>query len=93
MRFATFADLHCFDCHHSPLPASLAQAVKALMVVAIYLTYPLQMYVPFQLLTPSVTRPFSDPRKKRVAEYVLRTLLVLLTCELGQREVIKGLRA
>ncbi|XP_071522387.1 proton-coupled amino acid transporter-like protein pathetic [Panulirus ornatus] len=63
------------------LPASepLALAVKILMALSVYLTYPLQMYVPIQILTPTVTSRFESKRSKMVAEYVLRTTLVLLT--------------
>lgn len=62
-----------------PPDEGLAQAVKILMALSIYMTYPLQIYVAFEILTPSVRRHFDDPKKKLVAEYVLRTSLVLLT--------------
>lgn len=56
----------------------LAQAVKILISLAVYMTYPLQIYVPFEILTPFVVRRFDD-NKKIIAEYVFRTLLVLFT--------------
>ncbi|XP_027207368.1 proton-coupled amino acid transporter-like protein pathetic isoform X1 [Penaeus vannamei] len=62
-----------------PPNEGLAQSVKILMAVAVYLTYPLQMYVPFELLTPSLRNRFDSPRNKFLAEYALRTCLVLLT--------------
>ncbi|XP_045610493.1 proton-coupled amino acid transporter-like protein pathetic [Procambarus clarkii] len=63
------------------LPASdpLAEAVKIAMALSVLLTYPLQMYVPFEILIPSVTRRFTTKKGKLVAEYAFRTAMVLLT--------------
>ncbi|XP_068245513.1 proton-coupled amino acid transporter-like protein pathetic isoform X2 [Palaemon carinicauda] len=61
-----------------PSREPLSQAVKILISIAVYMTYPLQIYVPFEILTPFVVRRFDD-RKKIIAEYVFRTLLVLFT--------------
>nr|XP_053654390.1 proton-coupled amino acid transporter-like protein pathetic [Cherax quadricarinatus] len=63
------------------LPASdpLAQTVKLLMAIAVYMTYPLQMYVPVEILLPAVTRHFHTKCTKTIAEYVFRTAMVLLT--------------
>ncbi|XP_063591704.1 proton-coupled amino acid transporter-like protein pathetic [Penaeus indicus] len=62
-----------------PPNEGLAQSVKILMAAAVYLTYPLQMYVPFEILAPSLRNRFDSPRNKFLAEYTLRTCLVLLT--------------
>lgn len=61
----------------------LAQTVKITMAVAVYLSYPLQMYVVYEIMAPVVRRRFEGERKKIIAEYVCRSLLVLLTFALA----------
>lgn len=63
---------------------ALAQAVKILMALAVFMSYPLQMYVPYTILTPSILEKFapeetSSVARRRAVEYVFRTLCVLLT--------------
>ncbi|XP_042231441.1 proton-coupled amino acid transporter-like protein pathetic [Homarus americanus] len=63
------------------LPPSepLSQTVKILMALAVYMTYPLQMYVPYEVLRPTVTRRFTTHKGKMVAEYIFRSCMVFLT--------------
>ncbi|XP_064098734.1 uncharacterized protein LOC135209930 [Macrobrachium nipponense] len=61
----------------------LAQSVKIAMAVAVYLSYPLQMYVVYEIMAPVVRRRFEGETKKTIAEYVCRSLLVLLTFSLA----------
>lgn len=56
------------------------------MSMAIFMSYPLQMYVPYTILTDSILEKFAPPEtssKVRVVavEYTFRTCCVLVTCE------------
>ncbi|KAK7079824.1 hypothetical protein SK128_017929 [Halocaridina rubra] len=62
-----------------PPNEGLAQAVKIMIATAVYLTYPLQMYVVYEIFTPSVRDLFEGSAKKAIAEYVMRTALVIIT--------------
>ncbi|KAK8379494.1 hypothetical protein O3P69_019424 [Scylla paramamosain] len=67
-----------------PFDDALAQAVKILMALAVFLSYPLQMYVPYEILTPSILEKFapehnSSAARRRLIEYVFRTACVLFT--------------
>lgn len=62
---------------------SLAQLVKILMAVAIYLTYSLMLYVPSEIMWPHLRTRFHSNRAKRVGEYAFRAFLVLITCKYG----------
>lgn len=66
-----------------PPREGLAQAVKILMALAIFFTYPLMMYVTFEIGIPVVTRIVEGKMKKLIVEYVFRTALVLLTFALA----------
>nr|CAI5833893.1 unnamed protein product [Callosobruchus analis] len=55
------------------------QSVRVLMAVAIFLSYPLQFYVPFSILWPTIDNHFQTEKSKEVAEYISRTALVLVT--------------
>jgi len=58
---------------------SLAQSVKIMIAVAIFLTYALQFYVPFEIIWRRV-KPHCK-NNERVVEYGLRIVLVILTGE------------
>ncbi|CAH1979959.1 unnamed protein product [Acanthoscelides obtectus] len=62
-----------------PTDEVLAQSVRVLMAIAIFLSYPLQFYVPFSILWPSIEKHFYTDKSKEIAEYVSRTALVLFT--------------
>ncbi|KAJ8919552.1 hypothetical protein NQ315_002174 [Exocentrus adspersus] len=57
----------------------LAQSVRLMMALAIFLSYPLQFYVPFNILWPTVEKHFHTEKNRDIAEYLLRTLLVFIT--------------
>ena len=60
----------------------LASLVKIMMSLAITFTYPLQFYVPVDIINPYIQDKL-DPRHHLKAEYLLRLLLVLLTFTLA----------
>ncbi|XP_064099323.1 proton-coupled amino acid transporter-like protein pathetic isoform X2 [Macrobrachium nipponense] len=66
-----------------PPREGLAQAVKILMALSIFFTYPLMMYVTFEIGIPVVTRIVEGKKKKLIVEYAFRTALVLLTFALA----------
>ncbi|KAK7790535.1 hypothetical protein R5R35_011941 [Gryllus longicercus] len=60
----------------------LAQSVKIMFAIAIFITYALQCYVPVEIIWGSyLSKKFekSSPRKQIFYEYVLRTMIVLVT--------------
>ncbi|XP_042228127.1 proton-coupled amino acid transporter-like protein CG1139 [Homarus americanus] len=62
-----------------PPSDALAQLVKILMAVAIYLTYSLMLYVPAEIMWPHLSPRFHSARGKRLGEYAFRAFLVLIT--------------
>ncbi|XP_068245460.1 proton-coupled amino acid transporter-like protein pathetic isoform X2 [Palaemon carinicauda] len=66
-----------------PPREGLAQAVKIMMALSIFFTYPLMMYVTFEIGVPVVTRIVEGKKKKLLVEYIFRTALVLLTFALA----------
>lgn len=57
----------------------LAQSVRLMMAIAIFLSYPLQFYVPFNIIWPSIEKKFQTEKSCDIAEYVTRTILVFIT--------------
>ncbi|XP_055640560.1 proton-coupled amino acid transporter-like protein pathetic isoform X2 [Toxorhynchites rutilus septentrionalis] len=60
-----------------PVEDILAQAVKLMIAVAIFLTYTLQFYVPMEIIWKNVKHNFNE--HKNAAEYSIRIGLVVLT--------------
>ncbi|XP_058816791.1 proton-coupled amino acid transporter-like protein pathetic isoform X1 [Topomyia yanbarensis] len=60
-----------------PVEDVLAQAVKVMIAVAIFLTYTLQFYVPMEIIWKNVKHNFNQ--HKETAEYAIRIGLVTLT--------------
>lgn len=60
-----------------PVVEPLAQSVKVMIAIAIFLTYGLQFYVPMEIIWKGVGQYFGS--KKLAAEYSIRTFLVLAT--------------
>ena len=58
----------------------LAQCVKLLMALAVFLTYPIQFYVPAHILVPYIVRKVDGKKMKLVVDVTSKTLMVLLTC-------------
>lgn len=64
-----------------PLAVSrMYQTVKLLYCFGIFITFALQFYVPAEILIPPAVARVSDSWKKPV-DLLLRTLLVIFTCE------------
>lgn len=63
---------------------SLAQLVKVLMALAIYLTYSLMLYVPAEIMWPHLAPRFHSSKAKCLGEYAFRAFLVLVTCKYAQ---------
>ncbi|XP_055378661.1 proton-coupled amino acid transporter-like protein CG1139 isoform X2 [Condylostylus longicornis] len=61
-----------------PIEDILAQSVKIMIAIAIFLTYTLQFYVPIQIIWKGIKHKFSPDNHVR-GELVLRTLMVILT--------------
>lgn len=57
----------------------LAQSVRLMMAIAIFLSYSLQFYVPFNIMWPPIKKHFEDEKSREIAEYVTRTILVFVT--------------
>ncbi|KAG0716570.1 Proton-coupled amino acid transporter 4 [Chionoecetes opilio] len=62
-----------------PPSDNLAQMVKVLMALAIYLTYSLMLYVPAEIMWPHLAPRFHSTKAKCLGEYAFRAFLVLLT--------------
>ncbi|XP_045622971.1 neutral amino acid uniporter 4 isoform X2 [Procambarus clarkii] len=58
---------------------NLAQLVKILMALAIYLTYSLMLYVPAEIMWPHLSSKFHSTRGKLLGEYAFRAFLVMIT--------------
>lgn len=56
--------------------SSLAQSVKVIISIAVFLTYPLQLYVPIQVIGESIKSCFS-PKYETSLDYTIRILLVV----------------
>ncbi|CAG9858641.1 unnamed protein product [Phyllotreta striolata] len=62
-----------------PSDEFLAQSVRLLMASAIFLSYSLQFYVPFNIMWPCISKYFNNEKSRETAEYVTRTVLVFIT--------------
>jgi len=62
------------------LPAEeiVAEMIKLVMVVSICSSYAMQFYVPIPIIWPSISKHFSFIGNDTVAEYIFRTILVIL---------------
>lgn len=59
----------------------LAESVRLMMALSIFLSYALQFYVPMDIIWPSIKPLIPTEKMQLISEYVFRTFLVLLTCE------------
>uniref|UniRef100_A0A2P2I7U1 Proton-coupled amino acid transporter 4-like n=1 Tax=Hirondellea gigas TaxID=1518452 RepID=A0A2P2I7U1_9CRUS len=66
-----------------PPGETLAQCVKLLMGLSVFMTYPIQFYVPASILTPFVVAKITSPSKKKIVGTAFKTSLVLLTFSLA----------
>ena len=64
------------------LDYSVAEMIKLVMVVSICSSYAMQFYVPIPIIWPSISKHFSFIGNDTVAEYIFRTILVILICKI-----------
>ncbi|XP_054261216.1 proton-coupled amino acid transporter-like protein CG1139 isoform X3 [Macrosteles quadrilineatus] len=57
----------------------LAQSVRLMMAVAIFLSYGLQFYVPMSIIWPPIKARIADEQNQRIAQLLIRTGLVIIT--------------
>ncbi|KAF5282182.1 hypothetical protein FQR65_LT02879 [Abscondita terminalis] len=57
----------------------LAQSARLMMAVAIFLSYCLQFYVPFQIVWPHIRDKLSTEKSRYWGEYAVRTVMVIIT--------------
>ncbi|CAH0392445.1 unnamed protein product [Bemisia tabaci] len=57
----------------------LAQSVKLIFAVAIFITYALQAYVPVDIIWRTYMKQYHSHKNKMLIEYILRTAVVLIT--------------
>lgn len=63
-------------------PMLLAKCVQILLAIAIFFTHPIQCYVPIDITWNDYIAPRLEKNPHKLLwEYVVRTLLVLLTCK------------
>lgn len=60
---------------------SLAIVVKLTVSLGMALTFPLQFYVPIQIMWPFISQKFSFLKKPITVELIFRTLVVLIICK------------
>lgn len=61
--------------------AALAQSVRLMMALAIFLSYGLQFYVPINIIGPWFRTLFTGEYGRTMSDNVLRTILVIFTCK------------
>ncbi|XP_025831950.1 proton-coupled amino acid transporter-like protein pathetic isoform X2 [Agrilus planipennis] len=61
----------------------LAQSVRLMMAIAIFLSYGLQFYVPFSIIWPIVKDHLETEKAQVLGEYITRTILVIITFALA----------
>lgn len=60
----------------------LAQCVKIAFAIAIFFSYALQAYVPIEIIWKTYLKSkLEHSNKKLLIEYVMRTIIVIVTCE------------
>lgn len=64
-----------------PTQENLGIAVQILLAIAIFFTHPIQCYVAIDISWEYISPYFEKYRYKTLWEYVVRTAIILLTCE------------
>lgn len=59
----------------------LAQIVKITVSLGMWLTFPLQFFVPIQIIWPHIQQKFGPFKNPVKYELMFRTIMVLLTCK------------
>lgn len=79
MRFISYLfEFHSFSFFFN----SLYTATKLLFVGAIFISYGLQFYVPLSFVWPPIRNRIPQERYHTLAEYIFRTIIVLITSKL-----------
>lgn len=64
-----------------PLWNRLAESVRLMMALSIFLSYALQFYVPMDIMWPAIKSRIPTERMQLISEYAFRTLLVIFSCK------------
>lgn len=59
----------------------MAQSVRLMMALAIFLSYGLQFYVPISIMGPWVRSYFNSDQSQYVSDLALRIALIIVTCK------------
>lgn len=68
----------------------MAQSVRLMMAIAIFLSYGLQFYVPMNIVWPIIRDRLDTEKSQVIGEYVTRSVLVFVTCKYKSTSVIPG---
>lgn len=60
----------------------MAQSVRLMMSLAIFLSYGLQFYVPIQIIEPWFRNHFTGDVARQISDAGLRIVLIVFTCKL-----------
>lgn len=63
------------------LVSRLAESVRLMMALSIFLSYALQFYVPIDIAWPAIKAKIPTERMQVIWEYIFRTVLVIITCK------------
>lgn len=66
---------------------SLGIVVKLVVSLGMLLTFPLQFFVPIQIMLPSVQHHFEYVKHPLLVELLFRTTLVVFICELTKEYI------
>lgn len=69
--------IKCTSTHKNVYICRMAQSVKVMIAIAIFLTYSLQFYVPMEIIWKSIKHRFT--KHPALVEYSIRTTLVIMT--------------
>lgn len=73
--------------------AVLAQSVRLMMALAIFLSYGLQFYVPISIMGPAFRNLFTGEFARGISDVALRITLVIFTCKSPQDLISYGCQA
>lgn len=63
----------------------LCQVIKVGICIGILLTYPLQAYIPIEIIWPGLERRYGPFKRPLLTEIAFRTAFVLFTCEFSRK--------
>jgi len=59
----------------------LAESVRLVMALSMFISFALQFYVPIEIMWPSMKSRIPTEKMQKISEYAFRTILVIITCE------------